>query len=348
MTDDRRPRGRRLTMNGPPSRVTVLGDGAWGTALAMLFCDNGHAVTLWGAFPDYVETLIRRRENVKFLPGVRLPDALRLTPDISEAAAGADLIVMAAPTQHVRSVTRRLAPHHGRGTPLLSVAKGIENKTLLRPSQIIREILGRVHVAVLSGPSHAEEVSRRMPTSVSVASTGHALAVEVQQLLTTEYFRPYTSDDVTGVELGGALKNVIGIAAGISDGLGFGDNAKSALITRGLAEITRLGRAMGARQSTFAGLSGIGDLITTCISPHGRNHRCGAEIGGGKTLKQVLESTEQVIEGVWTCRSVHKLAASHSVEIPICEQVYRVLFRRKSPRNAVKDLMLRRPRPEED
>ena len=174
------------------------------------------------------------------------------------------------------------------------------------------------------------------------------LAVDVQQLLTTEYFRPYTSDDVTGVELGGALKNVIGIAAGISDGLGFGDNAKSALITRGLAEITRLGRAMGARQSTFAGLSGIGDLITTCISPHGRNHRCGAEIGRGKTLKQVLESTEQVIEGVWTCRSVRKLAASHGVEIPICEQVYRVLFRRKSPANAVKDLMLRRPRPEED
>jgi len=348
MTVGTRLKGRQPAMTRPSSRITVLGDGAWGTALAIVLCDNGHTVTLWGAFPDYVDTLIRRRENVKFLPGVKLPDALGITSDMSEAAAGADLIVVAAPAQHVRSVARRLAPHHGKGTPLLSVAKGIENKTLLRPSQIIREILGRVHVAVLSGPSHAEEVSRRMPTSVSIASSGHALAVKIQQLLTTNYFRPYTSDDTTGVELGGALKNVIGIAAGISDGLGFGDNAKSALITRGLAEITRLGRAMGARQSTFAGLSGIGDLITTCISPHGRNHRCGAEIGRGKTLRQVLDSTEQVIEGVWTCRSVRRLAANHGVEIPICEQVYRVLFRRKSPSNAVKDLMLRRPRPEED
>ncbi len=332
----------------PPSRIAVLGDGAWGTALAMLLCGNRCAVTLWGAFPDYVETLKKRRENVKFLPGVPLPDSLQLTSDISEAVAGADLIVMAAPAQHVRSVARRLARNYQKNTPVLSVAKGIENKTLLRPSEIIREVLGRVHVAVLSGPSHAEEVSRRMPTSVSIASRGHALAVQIQQAFTTQYFRPYTTDDLVGVELGGALKNVIGIAAGASDGLGFGDNAKSALITRGLAEITRLGKAMGAKQSTFAGLSGMGDLITTCISPHGRNRRCGVEIGRGKTLEMVLASTEQVIEGVWTCRSVRKLAAKHSVEMPICEEVYRVLFRHKSATTAVRDLMLRRPRSEED
>jgi len=332
----------------PFSTVTVLGDGAWGTALALLLCDKGCAVTLWGAFPDYVETVKWRRENVKFLPGVKLPAALHLTSDISEAASGPDLIVMAAPAQHVRSVARRLASHYGNRAPILTVAKGIENKTLLRPSEIIREILGRAHIAALSGPSHAEEVSRKMPTSVSIASTNTNLAVRVQQTFTTEYFRPYTTSDIVGVELGGALKNVIGIAAGISDGLGFGDNAKSALITRGLAEITRLGKAMGARQSTFAGLSGIGDLITTCVSPHGRNHGCGVQIGRGKTLRQILASTEMVIEGVWTCRSARKLAAAHEVEIPICEQVYRVLFRRKSPRTAVRDLMLRRTRPEED
>jgi len=330
------------------STVTVLGDGAWGTALALLLCDKGCGVTLWGAFPDYVETVRRRRENVKFLPGVKLPASLRLTSDISEAASGPDLIVVAAPAQHVRSVVRRLAPHYGKGTPILTVAKGIENKTLLRPSEIIRRILGRVRVAALSGPSHAEEVSRKMPTSVSIASGNTTLAVRIQRTFTTGYFRPYTTGDIVGVELGGALKNVIGIAAGISDGLGFGDNAKSALITRGLAEITRLGKAMGARQSTFAGLSGIGDLITTCVSPHGRNHRCGIQIGRGKTLRQILASTEMVIEGVWTCRSARKLAAAHEVEIPICEQVYRVLFRRKSPRAAVRDLMLRRTRPEED
>ena len=332
----------------PQSKVTVLGDGAWGTALAILLCDKNCRVTLWGAFPEYVDVLNRQRENVKFLPGVKLPDSLRLTADIAEAAADAKLIVMASPAQHVRKVAVRLAPHFPKPTPILTVAKGIENKTLRRPSEIIREVLGRVGVAVLSGPSHAEEVSRRMPTSVSIASTNDDLAVEIQRALQIEYFRPYTTNDPIGVELGGALKNVIGIAAGISDGLGFGDNAKSALITRGLAEITRLGVAMGARRSTFAGLSGIGDLITTCISPHGRNHRCGFEIGRGKTLEEFLASTEQAIEGVWTSLSVRALAARHGVEMPICEEVHRVLFRHKSPRKAVHDLMVRRTRPEED
>jgi len=326
----------------------VLGVASRGTALAMLLVDKRCGVTLWGAFPDYVDVQNRLRENVKFLPGVKLPVALAITADVAAAVADARLIVMASPAQHVRKVAERLAPHYRKGVPILSVAKGIENKTLLRPSEIIREVLGRVPVAVLSGPSHAEEVSRKLPTSVSIASTSDDLAVAVQHVLTIEYFRPYTTSDPIGVELWGALKNVIGIAAGISDGLGFGDNAKSALITRGLAEITRLGAAMGAKRATFAGLSGIGDLITTCVSPHGRNHRCGFEIGRGKTLQQFLASTEQAIEGVWTCIAARQLAARHGVEMPITEQVDRVLFRHKPPRAAVHDLMLRRTRPEED
>ena len=332
----------------PGSKITVLGDGAWGTALAMLLVDNGYSATLWGAFPEYVDVLNTLRENAKFLPGVRLPAALAITADMAAAVAGTKLIVMAAPAQHVRKVAGLLAPHYHKTAPVLSVAKGIENKTLLRPSELIREILGRVPVAVLSGPSHAEEVSRKKPTSVSIASTNDDLAVAIQQAFTIDYFRPYTTNDPIGVELGGALKNVIGIAAGISDGLGFGDNAKSALITRGLAEMTRLGVAMGARRSTFSGLSGIGDLITTCISPHGRNHRCGYEIGRGKTREEFLASTEQAIEGVWTCLSVRGLAARHGVEMPITEQIYRVLFKHKSPKTAVRDLMMRRTRPEED
>jgi len=336
------PKGERS------ARITVAGDGAWGTALAMLLCDNGYDVTLWGAFPEYIETLRERRENVKFLPGVRLPHELHLTGDMAEAASEAELIVMAAPAQFVRSVAERLRPHYRRGVPILSVAKGIEDKTHLRPTEVLREVLGRAPMLVLSGPSHAEEVARRMPTSVSIACRNSDLAVRVQEMFTTEYFRPYTTDDLVGVELGGALKNIIGVAAGISDGLGFGDNAKSALITRGLAEITRLGAALGARRSTFYGLSGIGDLITTCISPHGRNHRCGVAIGRGQTLEVFLASTEQVIEGVWTCRAVRKLARDHNVEMPICEQVYQVLFRHKSPGRAVQDLMMRRTRPEED
>jgi len=330
------------------AKVTVLGDGAWGTALALLLLDNRYDVTLWGAFADYVDVLNAKRENVKFLPGVKLPQHLRITADVAVAAGDATLLVMAAPAQHVRKVAERLAPHYPHSVPIVSVAKGIENRSLLRPSEIIRETLGRVPVAVLSGPSHAEEVSRKMPTSVSIASANDELAVAVQQAFTVPYFRPYTTSDPIGVELGGALKNVIGVAAGISDGLGFGDNAKSALITRGLAEITRLGVAMGARRSTFAGLSGIGDLITTCVSPHGRNHRCGFPIGRGMTLKAFLATTEQAIEGVWTCISARELAARQGVEMPITEQIHRVLFRNKSAKIAVRDLMMRKTRPEED
>jgi len=323
------------------TRVTVVGDGGWGTALALLLLRNGHAVRLWGAFPDYVEAVRRTRENTKFLPAVPLPDELDLASDLAQAAAGAEVLVAAVPTPYLRQVLRRLARCYVAGTPVVSVAKGIENRTLMRPSQIVADVLGRVPVAALSGPSHAEEVARGLPATVAVASRNEAIARRAQRLFMTDRFRVYTNPDVIGVELGGSIKNVVAIAAGICDGLGLGDNAKAALLTRGLAEMTRLGVAMGARRETFAGLAGIGDLITTCMSPYGRNRSVGIQIGQGKKLKDILADMEQVAEGVRTTRSVRALARRHGVEMPITEEVHRVLFRGKDPVRGVRDLMRR-------
>lgn len=322
-------------------QVTVIGDGGWGTTLALLLHGNGHHVRLWGAFPDYIEQMRRRRENAKFLPGVPLPDALELCSDPAGALADADVLVAAVPTQFLRSVLRRLARHYRRGTPIVSVAKGVENRTVMRPTQIIADVLGRVPVAALSGPSHAEEVARGLPASVVVASRKAELAHRVRDLFMADRFRVYSQTDVVGVELGGATKNVIAIAAGICDGLKLGDNAKSALLTRGLAEMTRLGIALGAKRETFAGLAGMGDLITTCMSPYGRNRSVGIQIGQGRTLKEILAGMEQVAEGIRTTKSVRTLARRHGVEMPITEQCYRVLFRGKDPRRAVGDLMRR-------
>jgi glycerol-3-phosphate dehydrogenase (NAD(P)+) len=321
--------------------ITVLGDGGWGTTLALLLLGKGHRVRLWGAFPDYVEETRRRRENVKFLPGVPLPESLELCSDLAEAVADADVLVAAVPTQFLRGVLARLAPHYRRGTPLVSVAKGIEVRTTQRPSEILRDVLGRVPVAVLSGPSHAEEVARGLPASVVVASPQAALARRVRELFKTDRFRVYSHTDAVGVELGGATKNVIAIAAGICDGLRLGDNAKAALLTRGLAEMTRLGVALGARRETFAGLAGMGDLITTCMSPFGRNRSVGIQIGQGKSLQDILATMEQVAEGVPTTKSVRTLARRHGVEMPITEECYRVLYHGKAPRRAVADLMTR-------
>ncbi|HUT35314.1 MAG TPA: NAD(P)H-dependent glycerol-3-phosphate dehydrogenase [Planctomycetota bacterium] len=322
-------------------RVTVIGDGGWGTTLALLLGGKGNAVRLWGAFPEYVEAMRERRENTKFLPGIPLPESLELTGDLAAAVAGAGLVVMAVPTQFMRGVLRRLARCYSPGTPIVSVAKGIENRTLLRPTQVIADVLGRAPVVALSGPSHAEEVARGLPATVTAASRNAALARRVQQLLMTDRFRVYTTTDVAGVELGGAVKNVVAIAAGICDGLGLGDNAKSALLTRGLAEMMRLGMALGARRDTFAGLAGIGDLITTCTSPYGRNRSVGMQIAQGKSLDEVVAGTAMVAEGIRTTLSVRALARRHGVEMPITAQVYRVLFRGKDPRAAVRDLMSR-------
>lgn len=328
--------------------VCVLGDGGWGTALALLALKNGHDVRLWGYDAAYAEEVARRRENSRYLPGVALPPALRVTGDPAEAAGGATLLVSAIPTQFLRATLARVAPHLPVGVPVVSVTKGVENDTLRRPSEIVAETTGPRPVAVLSGPSHAEEVARGGPTSVVVAAADRALQERVQRAFGNERMRIYGTDDLLGVEFAAALKNVIAVAAGVCDGLGLGDNAKAALITRGNAEITRLGRALGARPETFAGLAGIGDLITTCTSRHGRNRGVGERLGRGEPIEAILGSMVQVAEGVRTARSVVALARREGVEMPICEQVERMLFAGQRPETALHELMTRTPRPERD
>ena len=319
--------------------IAVLGDGGWGTTLAIHLHRLGHRVRLWGAFPAYVKVLERRRENVKFLPGIPIPRALTITADLPEAVAGAQVIALAAPSQYLRGVARRLRPYLPRKAVVLSVAKGLERGTLKRMSQVIHEELGPVRLAALSGPNIASEIATGHPASSVVASIDRRLASALQGVLMSGRLRIYTSDDPIGVELGGALKNPIAIAAGIGDGLGFGSNAKAALITRGVVEMARLGAALGARPETFWGLSGLGDLVTTCLA--GRNRWLGEQLGRGRSLKQVLASTPMVFEGVETAHAAVTLARRHRVEVPITEQVNAILFRRRSPGQALHALMRR-------
>jgi glycerol-3-phosphate dehydrogenase (NAD(P)+) len=320
----------------------VLGAGAWGTAVALVLAgDTRHRVSLWSARPENAVELHERRENVRLLPGVPIPPGVLLTSDIASAVEGADLLIAAVPTVHLRTVFGRIAGFIPAHLPVLSLAKGLENTTFLRPTEILGEVLGQRPLAVLSGPSHAEEVSRGMPTSVVVASEDLDLARWVQQHLSSPRFRVYTNLDVVGVELAGALKNVIGIAAGICEGLGFGDNAKSALITRGLTEIARFGVALGAEAQTFWGLAGMGDLITTCMSRHGRNRHVGERLAHGEKLPQILATMTMVAEGIYTTRSVHDKAQRMGIRMPITTEVYRVLYQDKDPRTAVNDLMVR-------
>ena len=328
-------------------KFAVLGDGAWGTALALLLAqDTRHAVTLWSARPENGRLLRERRENVRLLPGVPIPDTVALTTAIDEAAAGADLYVMAIPTVYLRPTLGRIRAALRPDRPVVSLAKGLENETFLRPTEIIAEVLGSEHLAVLSGPSHAEEVSRGRPTTVVAASSDLDLARWIQDHFRTERFRVYTNLDVVGVELAGALKNVIGIAAGISDGLGFGDNAKAALLTRGLVEMARFGVALGAEHATFFGLAGLGDLITTCVSRHGRNRAVGERLARGEKLAAILDSMVMVAEGVYTTRSVHARAVRMGIDMPITSEIYRVLYEDKDPLAAVNALMLREPKSE--
>lgn len=330
-----------------PTHFAVLGDGAWGTAIALHLAQQpSHRVTLWSAREENARILREHRENVRLLPGVPIPESVHLTADIAEAVAGAELWVVAVPTVYLRDTLSRIAPALRGGRPVLSLAKGIENETFLRPSEIIAQVLGSDRVAVLSGPSHAEEVSRGLPTTVVVAGTDVELARAIQQRFTTDRFRVYTNLDLLGVELGGALKNIIGIAAGISDGLNFGDNTKSALLTRGLVEMTRFGVALGAEPQTFHGLAGLGDLITTCISRHGRNRQVGERLARGEKPADILASMHKVAEGVYTTRSVYQRAGRMGLEMPITTEVYRVLYEGKAPLAAVNDLMLRQPRSE--
>jgi glycerol-3-phosphate dehydrogenase (NAD(P)+) len=326
------------------TNFAVLGAGAWGTAVSLVLAqDPEHRVALWSARPETARELHQRRENVRLLPGVPIPPGILLTTDIAQAVAGAELVVIAVPTVHMRAALTRIAPALRRDTPLLSLAKGLEVETFLRPTEILRQVVGAERVAVLSGPSHAEEVSRGLPTSVVVASADLELARWIQRGFSTDRFRVYTNLDVLGVELAGALKNVIGIAAGISDGLGFGDNAKAALLTRGVVEMARFGVALGAEPQTFSGLAGIGDLITTCISRHGRNRHVGECLARGEKLPAILGRMNMVAEGVYTTRSVYERATRMGIAMPIIEEVYRVLYEDKDPLTAVNDLMLREP-----
>jgi glycerol-3-phosphate dehydrogenase (NAD(P)+) len=331
-------------------KVAVLGDGAWGTAMALHLAGNpAHRVTLWSARPESGRLLQEHRENVRLLPGVPIPETVRLTTDLTEAVAEAPLWVSAIPTVYLRSTLIRVRDPlvhtlAEEPTVIVSLSKGLEKETFLRPTQILTEILGPApRLAVLSGPSHAEEVSRGLPTSVVVAAADEELARWVQRCFTTERFRVYTNPDPLGVELAGALKNVMGIAAGISDGLGFGDNAKSALLTRGVVEMTRFGAALGAEPLTFAGLAGLGDLITTCISRHGRNRAVGERLGRGERPADILAGMTSVAEGVFTTASVRGRAAQLGIDMPITLEVYRVLYEGKAPLAAVNDLMVRLP-----
>jgi glycerol-3-phosphate dehydrogenase (NAD(P)+) len=327
-----------------PIHFAILGDGAWGTAAALVLAQQpGHLVTLWSAREDNARILRERRENVRLLPGVPIPPAVQLTGDIAQALDAADLAIVAVPTVYLRETLRRILPAWRGDRPVLSLTKGFENETFLRPTEVLHQVLGVHHLAVLSGPSHAEEVSRGLPTTVVAASIDLELAGWIQRCFSTDRFRVYTNRDLIGVELGGALKNVIGIAAGISDGLGFGDNAKAALLTRGLVEMTRFGVALGAEERTFFGLAGMGDLITTCISRHGRNRHVGERLGRGEKLADILASMVMVAEGVYTTRSVHDKAAKLGVDMPITAEIYRVLYENKDPLAAVNDLMLREP-----
>ena len=333
-------------------RVTILGDGAMATVCSILLTQGGHAVTMWGAFEASIERLQQDREQQRLLPGVKVPAEVRLTANDGEAFNDATMILSAIPTQYMRSVWKRLKTHVPAGVPIVSAAKGIENETLLRPTQVIADVLGhnvgrrQNELAVISGPNIAAEIARYLPATAVVASEDDDVATRVQAAMSTQWFRLYTNRDVTGVELAGATKNVVAIAAGILDGLGAGNNAKSALVTRGLVEITRLGLAMGAQPSTFAGLAGLGDLITTCVSPEGRNRTVGEQIGKGRKLADVLAKMDSVAEGVTTTKSVRQLATRHNVEMPITEEVHAVLFEDKEVISALSDLMSRGPKPE--
>jgi len=317
-----------------------------GTVCSLMLAQNGLGVRLWSAFPEAAEELARTRENRRFLPGHLLPAEIEVTGDESSALEGAQLAISAVPTQFMRTVWQRLRPYCPANLPICSAAKGIENHTLYRPTQILRDVLdGQADsdrlVAALSGPSIAPEVARGLPATVTAASEELDFARRIQRIFTRPYFRVYTNTDLTGVEIAGATKNVIAIAAGILDGLGMGDNAKAALLTRGLVEIARLGKALGARPETFAGLAGVGDLVTTCTSPIGRNRSFGEAIGRGRTPAQALAATESVVEGVATTASVIELAAKVGVEMPITQAVGEVLEGRKPPRDAIAELMSR-------
>jgi len=333
-----------LPLEGSSKRTVVIGDGAWGTALALSLVKQGVETVLWSAFPAHSEELRRTGENRRFLPGVPLAREIELSADPFTACEGVDLALSVVPAQFLRGVIERFEDALPGQVPVVSATKGLEMETLKRPTEILADVLGERPICVLTGPSHAEEVARGLPASVVVASSDQELARSVQATLTSSTFRVYTGDDPVGAELGGALKNVIALAAGISDGLELGDNAKAALLTRGMMEMARFGMLHGAKASTFFGLAGIGDLVTTCCSRHSRNRAVGEAIGRGERLPAILERMHAVAEGVWTTKALFGPEAElGGIEMPIAAEVHAVLFEGKDPREAVLDLMRREP-----
>ncbi len=325
--------------------ISIIGDGAMATVMAVLLCEKNMQVRIWGYDREQLREIERHRENIKFLPGYKLPRSLAFEPDDGRIMAGDELIISAVPCQFIRQVWKRLKDYVPEDVPIVSTAKGIENDTLLRPTQVLADVLGEKggrRFAVLSGPTIADELARKLPATACAAAADGRLAKDIQRTFNCSWLRVYSNTDVVGVELAAACKNIIAIAAGIIDGVGAGDNAKAALLCRGLAEITRLGVACGARPKTFAGLTGLGDLVTTCISPKGRNRSFGERIGKGQTVETARRATESVIEGFATCKSVIALAEQYDVEMPITQAVYEVLFEDKPVQTAISDLMTRR------
>lgn len=323
------------------AKVGIMGAGSWGTALALLLHKNGHEVTVWSIAEDEVKMLSEEREHKSKLPGVKIPDDMMFTTDIETAVTDKDFIVLAVPSPFTRSTARNMSPFIKEGQIIVDVAKGIEESTLMTLSQQIEEEIPQANVAVLSGPSHAEEVGRGIPTIVVVGAKTEETANYLQEMFMNEVFRVYTSPDILGMELGGSLKNVIALAAGIADGLGYGDNTKAALITRGIHEISKLGVAMGGSIESFTGLTGMGDLIVTCASVHSRNRKAGYLMGQGKTMKEAMDEVQMVVEGVYSTKAAVKLGKKYGIDLPIINQVNAVLFEDKNAAEAVKELMLR-------
>lgn len=323
------------------SNISVIGSGGWGTAVAVMLAENGHKVTLWSYLKEESDNLKKYRENKPFLPGVKLPEGIEFTSCLEDCLSGRDIIVTATPSHAIRSTAKNMAKHIKDGQIIVNISKGIEEGTYLTLSQVIKQEIPNCEIAVMSGPSHAEEVSRRIPTTNVVAAENEKTAMFVQDVFMNPNFRVYTNPDVLGVELGGSLKNVIALCAGILDGMNLGDNTKAALMTRGLVEMSRLGVAMGANAETFNGLSGVGDLIVTCTSMHSRNRRAGILIGQGKTAEEAQNEVKMVVEGVRTCRAAKELADKVGVEMPIVNEAYKVLFENMPAGEAISNLMER-------
>lgn len=328
--------------------IIILGDGAWGTTLAILLSENGHNVSVWSAFPEHLREIDKKRENKKYLAGIKIPKNIIFEKDLNKAIEKSDWIIFAIPSKFFREVAKKVKQTNIslRGKVFVNVAKGLEQKTLKRMTEVLKDELGNVQVAVLSGPTIAIEVAKKMPAIVVAASKDKKIAKKMQEMFSNDYFRVYTSNDVVGVEISGPLKNIIAVVAGISDGLGFGANTKAAILTRGIVEIQRLGQKLGAKRKTFSGIAGLGDLSTTCISPESRNRTFGERIARGESLDKILKTTDGVIEGVTTSEAVYQLSKKYKVDMPLVERVYQMIYENKKPKEAVKELMQRKKKAE--